>query len=355
MTSGVAEGILPPPEEWNLPMLTFTLRHALCVTSLAFVSITHASSFDCASAASPVEKAICADPYLSDLDEKLGAVWKTTLAKVADPTALKASQRQWLKNRSACGQEPACLRRDYLMRLTELEYATKPFNWNATWQRIPGTPSSGATLNTKQLDTTHISFDISAAEGGNSGDLDGVALLKGNQANYVEGQCAVSFTAVNGILNVTQDGSDGECSAGMGVYYSGTYVASDQPLLLDYDLLSLGLARSSQENAALHALLKNDYQVMVNLAGSIMEGDPSADVPGSKVTRLWVRGLGATSILMNTPDARLWVMLMTYDVQGNPRVRYYTNVSQWKGRLPDVMQAWHKDTYDGTLPLDFMP
>lgn len=336
-------------------MLNFTLRHALCVTSFAFVSVTHASSFDCASAASPVEKAICADPYLSDLDEKLGVLWKSTLAKVEDPKALKASQRQWLKNRNSCGKEPACLRRDYLMRLTELEYATKPFNWNATWQRIPATPASGAELTTKRLDTTHIAFDISTAEGGNSGELDGVALVKGNQANYAEGQCALSFTAVNGILNVTQDGSDGECSAGMGVYYSGTYVASDQPLKLDYDLLALGLVRSSEENAALHTLLKDDYQVMVDLAGSMREGDPSADVPDSKIARLWMRGLGPTAILMSTADARLWVMFMTYDAQGKSRVRYYTNVAQWKGRLPDVMQAWHKDTYGGTLPLDFMP
>lgn len=336
-------------------MPNFTLRHALCVTCLAFASVTHASSFDCASAVSPVEKAICADPYLSDLDAKLGAVWKTTLAKVADPKALKADQRHWLKNRSSCGQESACLRRDYLMRLTELEYTSKPFNWNATWQRIPGAPASGAELTTRQLDTTHISFDISAAEGGNSGELDGVALLKGNQANFAEGRCAVSFTAANGILNVMQDGADSDCAAGMGVYYSGTYVASDQPLKLDYDLLSLGLARSTQENAALHALLKDDYQVMVNLAGSMMEGDPSVDVTGSKIAKVWMRGLGATAMLMSTPDARLWVMLMTYDGEGRSRVRYYTNVAQWKGRLPDVMQAWHKDTYDGTLPLDFMP
>jgi uncharacterized protein len=118
-------------------MLAFNLRHALLLTSLVFAANTHAASFDCAGASSPVEKAICADPYTSSLDEKLGVLWRTTLPQVADPQALKADQRAWLKNRSLCGAEPACLRREYLMRLTELQYAARAFNWDSTWHLIP--------------------------------------------------------------------------------------------------------------------------------------------------------------------------------------------------------------------------
>jgi uncharacterized protein len=337
-------------------MLAVNFRHALLLTTLVFTAHGHAASFDCAAASSPVEKAVCADPYTSSLDEKLGSLWPSALAKVADPKALKAAQRQWLKNRSLCHEQLACLRREYLQRLVELEYTGKPFNWNATWQRIPATPASAAQITTQRRDDSHITFDITAQEGGNSGDLDGVALLKGSQADYAEGQCTLSFSAVNGLLQVTQNGSDADCGGGMGVYYAGWYVASEQPLRLDFDLLSLGLARSLEENRMLHQLLKADYQVLVDLSGSMLTADPSADVPGSQVAEMWMRGLGGTALYMNAPDGQVWVMLMAYDAQGHSHVRYYTNVPQWKTRLPEAMQAWYaRRSGDEALPLDYMP
>ncbi|MBY8958798.1 hypothetical protein J1G18_16020 [Pseudomonas sp. MIS38] len=337
-------------------MLSFKLRHAFLLASLTFIPAVHASSFDCASATSPTEKTICTDPYISSLDERLGVLWSQTLASVADPKALKTDQRQWLKSRNGCAQRIACLRREYLMRIAELDYASRPFNWDATWQLIPTGPATASEITTKRRDTAHITFDISAQEGGNSGDLSGVALLKGKQADYAEGQCALRFTAINGILNVSQDGADADCGGGMGVFYAGRYVASDQPLKLDYDLLSLGLARSLEEDQTLRSLLKADYQSLVEFSGSMMTGDPSVDVPGSQIVEMWMRGLGATAMFMSTPDSRFWVMVMAYDGQGKPHVRYYSNAPQWKTRLPDVMQAWYqRRSGETTVPLDFMP
>lgn len=43
----------------------------------------HAAGFDCAKAASPTEKAICADAALSKLDGDLAAAWKQALGKAA--------------------------------------------------------------------------------------------------------------------------------------------------------------------------------------------------------------------------------------------------------------------------------
>lgn len=91
-------------------MFALSLRQALLLTSLAFAAVTQASSFDCASAASKTERAICADPDLSRLDEQLAERWRSTLANVPDPKALKTDQRQWLKSRNACGDLTACLR-----------------------------------------------------------------------------------------------------------------------------------------------------------------------------------------------------------------------------------------------------
>jgi|CXWL01.2.fsa_nt_gi uncharacterized protein len=345
-----------PSEEWNLSMFTISLHYALLLTSLAFASVTPASSFDCARAASKTEKAVCGDPYLSQLDEQLAERWRSTLANVPDPKALKTDQRQWLKNRNACGGIAACLRRQYLMRLVELEHAVQPFNWDAAWQLIPPGTSTAATVTTHRRDAAHITFDIEAGEGANSGSLDGVAELKDDGAHYVEGECALSFTPLNGVLNITQDGTDADCGAGIGVYYSGTYVASKQPLTLDYDMLSLGLARTSEEDQSLRALLKDDYQKLVDLSGTLQIGDPSTDVPGGQVVEMWMRGLGGTGIMMSDVEHRFWVMVLTYDVQGRERIRYYTNVAAWKGRVPDVQQAWYERTKGNRgISLDLMP
>jgi uncharacterized protein len=337
-------------------MFAISLRHAVALTSLVLACTAHASSFDCTSAASKTEKAICSDPYLSTLDDKLAEQWRTTLGKVADPKALKTDQRQWLKNRNACGALSACLRREYLMRLTELEHAVQPFSWDANWQLIPPGTSTSATLVTQRRDATHIAIDISAGEGANSGDLTGVAILTDGTAVYAEDACKLAFTPINGVLNVTQTGADSDCGGGMGVYYAGRYVASEQPLKLDYDLLSLGLARTPAEDQALRSLLKTDYQKLVETSGSLQIGEASKDVPDAQVVEMWMRGLGGIGILMSADDAQVWLIFKSYDDRGKEHLRYYTNAQQWKQKLPDVLQAWYERfKNNGTSELEFMP
>jgi len=332
-------------------MFAIHLRHAVALTSFVLACTADASSFDCTSAASKTEKAICSDPYLSSLDDKLATQWRTTLGNVTDPKALKTDQRQWLKNRNACGTQSACLRREYLIRLTELGHADRPFSWDATWQLIPPGTSTSATLVTQPRDATHIAIDISAGEGANSGDLTGVAILKDGIAVYAEDDCKLTFTPINGVLNVTQTGADSDCGGGMGVYYAGRYVASEQPLKLDYDLLSLGLARTPAEDQVLRSLLKNDYQKLVETSGSLQVGEDSKDVPDSQVVAMWMRGLGGIGILMSTADAQVWLIFKSYDDQGQEHLRYYTNVTKWKNRLPDVLQGWYDRMQENHSPI----
>ena len=339
-------------------MLSFKLRHALLLTSLAFSTTAHAASFDCTGATSPAEKTICSDPYISNLDEKLSSLWLVTLPKVADSKALKADQRGWLKQRNQCAADVACLRREYLMRLKALEFMAKPFNWDATWQLIPWSVSSAVEVKTKRIDATHIAFDISGVAGANSGDMDGVANIVGSEAHYAQDNCSLKFSEFNGLLDIAQDGADPTCGGGMGVYYGGRYVASEQPLAIDYDLLGLGVARTEQENELLHTLLKGDYQTLLQNSGSMVTADASRDVPDAQVDEFWLRGLANTNagILMRAPDARVWLVLLVFDEQRNLRARYYTNAPQWKKRVPEALLAWHKRMENGeTLPLDFMP
>jgi uncharacterized protein len=85
-------------------------------------SLAPAASFDCAKAATSVEKAICASPEVSDLDEYLGRYFHAARAEVGSAGAcLVRNQRDWLRGtRNKCA-DAACLKPVYLARLAELD------------------------------------------------------------------------------------------------------------------------------------------------------------------------------------------------------------------------------------------
>ncbi|HTY26122.1 MAG TPA: lysozyme inhibitor LprI family protein, partial [Desulfomonilaceae bacterium] len=83
--------------------------------------ICSAASFDCSRATTPVEKLICADDGLSQLDESLSKTYKEVLLSAPDPAGLKQEQVKWLREvRNRC-TERACLEKEYRNRLATLE------------------------------------------------------------------------------------------------------------------------------------------------------------------------------------------------------------------------------------------
>lgn len=92
----------------------------LCAAPLA----AFAASFDCAKAGQPVERAICADPKLSMLDESLDKAYRAALARPDDGTGrLPAEQRAWLSRRAPDGQvlDTASLIALYQERIDQLK------------------------------------------------------------------------------------------------------------------------------------------------------------------------------------------------------------------------------------------
>jgi uncharacterized protein len=81
-----------------------------------------AASFPCEKAQTRIEKAICADREVSDLDESLGryyAAARSALGRAGE--CLRADQQQWLREvRNACA-DAACLKKAYLERLGTLD------------------------------------------------------------------------------------------------------------------------------------------------------------------------------------------------------------------------------------------
>lgn len=85
----------------------------------------HAAAFDCARAATPVEKLICADAILSQADEDLADAYRQVLVGGKQAGAAREAQRRWLaQDRNRCA-DLACLRASYARRLGALGTARK--------------------------------------------------------------------------------------------------------------------------------------------------------------------------------------------------------------------------------------
>jgi uncharacterized protein len=85
-----------------------------------------AASFDCAKASSQTEKSICASDQVSMLDEELSKVYTDAARTHTNSNALRASQREWLRNTRDKCQDEACLVNVYQRRIASLRPNTAP-------------------------------------------------------------------------------------------------------------------------------------------------------------------------------------------------------------------------------------
>jgi len=94
----------------------------LLLSSIFFVfpAILHAASFDCEKAVSKIEKMICVDGEVSDLDSKLGRLFH--LAKWGAKSIVE-DQKNWLKNTRDKCEDIDCLKAVYVARISILKNA----------------------------------------------------------------------------------------------------------------------------------------------------------------------------------------------------------------------------------------
>lgn len=120
--------------------MSIFIRSAIALSSLlalGAVANLHAASFDCAKARTGVEKAICADPQLSEYDERIDAAYQRALGEWngAIRAYVRNDQRHWLAEirridgkdddtDPPCAQgDLPCLRRELQLRADALESA----------------------------------------------------------------------------------------------------------------------------------------------------------------------------------------------------------------------------------------
>jgi len=94
----------------------------LVILLMAITGSAGAASFDCMKATTLVEKEICSSEILSKLDDALEENFRGALATNIGDGALKhlkATQRQWLKERNSC-KTAACIEEKYRKRIDAL-------------------------------------------------------------------------------------------------------------------------------------------------------------------------------------------------------------------------------------------
>ncbi len=91
----------------------------------ALLATTQAASFDCEKASNHVEKLICTDDELSQLDERMAGVYETALLDENIARTAKQTQKQWLKKRNSCS-DAACVKSAYEKRMREIFPDNKP-------------------------------------------------------------------------------------------------------------------------------------------------------------------------------------------------------------------------------------
>jgi len=118
------------------------IRGALLVAVVLAATGAQAASFDCKKARSEDEKAICANPELSKLDEDLAAAFKSTLALMSGDAKriaiFRKDQAAWVKERDRCGGTASCLKNEYARRIRWLSSPAHQYagEWRASKAKI---------------------------------------------------------------------------------------------------------------------------------------------------------------------------------------------------------------------------
>lgn len=77
------------------------------------------ASFDCRLASTAVERSVCSNRELSELDDALSEIFTLEIERSKTPFELRASQKAWLLARGRCA-EVACVKQQYERRIAEL-------------------------------------------------------------------------------------------------------------------------------------------------------------------------------------------------------------------------------------------
>ncbi len=211
----------------------FRFARVLSVMALGAFSVSsEAASFDCQKASTFVEKAVCQDPVLSALDEKLSSAFDFALSNSSNPKALKKQEMNWLKTKRNTCQNNACLEKVYSQRIVELSQTdSSNVGISGQYERYDenGRPDSqAASVTVFSLGKGKVKIVGSATWVGDvstgnvhTGSIEGTFVLRGDQLNYQD-ENGCQFILLFGKNALTINNDNNQCG-GANVSFNGYY------------------------------------------------------------------------------------------------------------------------------------
>jgi len=219
-----------------------------------------------------------------------------------------------------------------------------PKKWIGQWK-------DDGQFNRGQVDITAIKgnklvFSIYVEDGGASGSLEGSAKLDGYHAHFTRkeygGTCRIDFTYEGDHIYVDQ--LEGNCEAGAGVYYSGSFYAKPKKQKKS-TLLTLGVLTTEAQDKKFRQMVGDDYNLFVNSSQIVGNGE-DLDTLHAVVHDSWVKHelTSMRNIVIINDHLDIWAAVIDED-----SIKYYTTREDYRHRLPKTIDNWQKDLEDKKL------
>jgi hypothetical protein len=212
-------------------------------------------------------------------------------------------------------------------------------SWLGEWERR--IHQNDASLKITGIKGDSLAFSLQAMSGGHSGEVEGIAFVRGNIATYVGEEnndtCLLEFELIGDTV-ITIDQKRGNCFAGMGVDYNGDYKNSKYlPKTEESEnLVDLGVFETKQEDSVFRSLVGDNYSLFINSTQLVSE-DNDLDSLNATVRSSGVKGLYTISenIIMIDSSYNIWAAVLD-----NEKVYYFTNNKEYKHKLPKTIEDW---------------
>lgn len=227
---------------------------------------------------------------------------------------------------------------------------SKRLRWSGKWSY--NSRHYGAELNIKILSPDRFKFSVTASNGANSGEISGVAEVKGNKAYFddrtdIKQQsdavgCRLFFVNKGKIIDLEQSS---ECSSygGLGVTFGRDFARGQTPVA-ETDFLALNVFPTNEFDRQFKVLVGKQYENFLD-AFQLINEKTDEDRLNAKVFSACVRGNCPynAAIIMFDGKGNIWAAVINVDDEKMPDIYYFTNSRQWAGRLPKTFKPWVAD------------
>ena len=213
------------------------------------------------------------------------------------------------------------------------------------WSRQVKNAWSAGDLTIGHVTARDFGFSLEVMSGSHTGGVSGRAVITGDRALFTdrESNCQITFIRKTDLLILSV--SEG-CSyyAGAGVTFDGEYkfgpeTPASRARKDRTALTELGVFNSADRERAFADLVGPAYDRFVD---SFHLTDEPADQDGFGAAVVTGRVLGLPheyeAIIMQGPEGKLWAAVIE-----DEKVKYFTNVREWKGKLPRTLETWRED------------